>query len=336
MSGAPAAVAATRTSPAVVRAVGERYGLEALEVVGAMPRGLANEALRVASAGRTYVLRRGRPGQELDRRPTAHHALMVHLARAGLPVPAPLRTVTGDTLAHVDGVAFDLYPFVEGTRFALGSAHHVAVAGAALARVHRAADSCPQAMPPAAPGFRARFGAALAHVPASDADLRRIVRDVRARIGALAYDALPPAIVHGDFKRPNLLFDGDRLAGIVDFDHACREARAVDVALAVSHLARGADKHVVIDPALAETFAAAYEDVAPLAADERAALPVLVLAETCRAAADRRRRLAEAPPDGRAKARAKLAKHAERLRWLHEHEAAWGAALARPAGGRRR
>jgi homoserine kinase type II len=336
MSSAVAAMGTAPASPAVVRAVGERYGLVALEVVGVMPRGLANHALRVASAGRAYVLRHGRPGQELERRPTAHHALMTHLARAGLPVPAPLRTVTGETIARVDGVAFDLYPFVDGTQFALGSARHVALAGAALARLHVAAESCPQPLPAAEPDFRTRVGAALADAPAWDADLLPVVGDVRARLAALDYAALPPAVVHGDFKRPNLLFAGDRLAGIVDFDHACRERRAVDLALGVSHLARGAGKRAVVDPALAQTFAAAYERVAPLDAEERAALPVLVLAEGCRAVADRRRRLTRAPLDGRAKARAKVAKHAERLMWLHAHEATWGSALVRRANGRRR
>jgi homoserine kinase type II len=108
-------------------------------------------------------------------------------------------------------------------------------------------------------------------------DLPR-VRDNLERVIA-THDALaaslPMQYVHGDFAFPNMLVEGRRVAGLVDFEFAGPDFRAADLATALYVIAVRADTSALW-PSL-EAFSRAYRTALPLDPVEVAAVPALML-----------------------------------------------------------
>jgi aminoglycoside phosphotransferase (APT) family kinase protein len=61
---------------------------------------------------------------------------------------------------------------------------------------------------------------------------------------------VPPALVHGDFSPHNLLWDGDGVAGLIDFDHACVGDPAMDIAPLIGFFGATAVGSIVDAPTL--------------------------------------------------------------------------------------
>src|SRR5215813_7677778 len=55
---------------------------------------------------------------------------------------------------------------------------------------------------------------------------------VRLRLDAVHASSFPKTVIHGDFIAQNLLFQGEKLSGVIDFDSVHRDLRAADVACA--------------------------------------------------------------------------------------------------------
>lgn len=87
-------------------------------------------------------------------------------------------------------------------------------------------------------------------------------------------------IVHGDFWDNNVLFRGDTLAAVIDFDFMARRPRVDDLALtAYFHLLQpGRGLPTPHDAQVLRRFTDAYDASAavPLGAEERAALPLAI------------------------------------------------------------
>jgi len=92
------------------------------------------------------------------------------------------------------------------------------------------------------------------------------VAEVFALWDALDLTSLPRQVIHNDFHPGNVLTDGQRITGILDFGDVVHTARVVDLAVALSYFG--------YDDELIEGFAT----VVPLTDEERSALPVLVAA----------------------------------------------------------
>jgi homoserine kinase type II len=94
------------------------------------------------------------------------------------------------------------------------------------------------------------------------------------------HGTLPPLVIHGDYYADNLLFNGDRIIGVVDYDKARWQPRVVELAEALIYFASprpGQLKHLVYPGALqwepCERFLDAYASVVTVTADEAQALP---------------------------------------------------------------
>lgn len=93
-------------------------------------------------------------------------------------------------------------------------------------------------------------------------------------------DAQQPQVVHGDFWDNNVLFQGDELVGVIDFDFMARRPRIEDLALTAYFLflqpGRGLPART--DAEVLRRLANAYDRRAgvPLSADEKAALPLAI------------------------------------------------------------
>jgi Ser/Thr protein kinase RdoA (MazF antagonist) len=246
--------------------------------------------------GDVYLKRQPRMGRALDQ-VARQHRLANHLAAAGVPAARALALHDrGDLLyeVHAPADGEDVYAGADSWD-PFASDAHVAAAGAGLARLHLAAASLPDQEPQPQRGFVVQLDAA-ASDPVAAVEERAAARpavahylsgrgwrdDVDAAY-AWIFDRLRPHLpdlprtpIHGDWQTNNLLFAGDRVAGIIDFHQADVAPRVLDLATAVernclfwNRISAGDDgAHDLRHAAL---LIGAYARVAPLAPAEAAA-----------------------------------------------------------------
>ncbi|MEP7061846.1 MAG: homoserine kinase [Betaproteobacteria bacterium] len=205
--------------------------------------------------------------------------LAAHLARSGAAVPAPEPDRTGALFSILNGKPASLVARVLGQPALAPTQTHRAAAGGALARLHVAST-----------GYRARLtnrrgpawwrqaaGAVRAFLSPSQNEL--LAAEIRFQVG-YGKEKLPKGAIHGDLFRDNVLFDGTRVAGIIDFGFAATDYFAYDVAVAVNDWCSDADGALRSDDVHA--FVGAYDKLRPLTADERVQWPNLVRAAALR------------------------------------------------------
>ena len=80
---------------------------------------------------------------------------------------------------------------------------------------------------------------------------------------------LPHGVIHGDLFCDNILFEGDKVSGVIDFYYAHDSSYVMDIAIAINAQAivLGAD-----DQTRMAAFLEGYESIRELSADEKAAL----------------------------------------------------------------
>ena len=92
------------------------------------------------------------------------------------------------------------------------------------------------------------------------------------RLGGPPRD-LPYGPIHADFFPDNVLFEGERVSGVIDFYYGCTDALAYDLAIALS--AWGFDAEGEVQPHAIAAFRRGYQSVRPLTSAEAEALPRL-------------------------------------------------------------
>ncbi|QDU97780.1 phosphotransferase [Lignipirellula cremea] len=219
------------------------------------------------------------------------HAVLQRAASAGFTLaPVPLADTAGRTFAAQQGRLCQLEPWMPGEALPVGSpsAELVADACQRLAEFHQAVQPPLQAAPvlEESPGILLRTERlASLQDPAVLAGYRHALSPrifPAAYLLASRYLELAPQAFGGllaqlaparslrvplqpcirDVWRDNLLVEGDRLSGLVDFGAMNLETPAADVARLLGSLA-------LDDAALWQAGLAAYQAVRPLAAGER-------------------------------------------------------------------
>jgi len=202
---------------------------------------MSNESYFVTSAAGEHVLRVHvtKPLQAIR----FEHELLRRLIEANLPfrVPQPLSTMRGDTVAvDVDSARqCALFRRIPGETLDDGDPQTVARAAEAFARLDATLAGIERTDLPS-PMFTGELRAL--HPAISDFDqldelLGEQGREMVERADENArpiYASLPTQLIHGDFAFGNVLARGGRVRGIVDFEHAGRDVRAMELAAGVS------------------------------------------------------------------------------------------------------
>jgi homoserine kinase type II len=207
--------------------------------------------------------------------------LMAHLARAGVEVPAPAPDRTGALFSHLNGRPAGLVTRIEGEAVEHPLSGHCAAVGDALARLHVASQSYrPRLTNRRGPAWwRQAARAVRPFITADQYDL--LTDEVRFQTG-FAKGKLPKGAVHGDLFCDNVLFDGMRVAGIIDFGFAATDFYAYDLAIAVNDWCVAESPDGALDDERMYAMVRAYDATRPLTDDERAQWMALLRAAALR------------------------------------------------------
>ncbi|WP_339080523.1 homoserine kinase [Pseudomonas sp. TMP9] len=215
----------------------------------------------------------------IERGPSADLPFFIELLdvlhNAGLPVPYALRTARGEALRSLAEKPALLQPRLCGKHIAEANSHHCQEVGALLARIHLATRAQP--LPRKSDrglDWMLTEGPSLA-LQLPDEQLP-LLSDALAEIHALKprIFALPQANLHGDLFRDNVLFDGNHLAGVIDFYNACSGPMLYDLAITLNDWCSQEDGS--LDSKRAQALLGAYANLRPFTATEAELWPAML------------------------------------------------------------
>lgn len=272
-------------------AILDAWDLPEPRVVRAVGAGTNNLSRFVEAPSGRYFLRiyQNRGAGERAR---YEHRLLHAVATMRLPfrVPQPIVARSGETLVGTglpgEGQLAALFTIIPGRAPVRGNPAEAALVGAALARLHRAlaATDLPTPANQASYGDFERIHplvpdplAAMRALPVP-VEVRKQVEDFYHDLVAVVpvfYATLPRQVIHGDFGRGNSLIDRDRVSGILDFEFAGPDLRAIDVAaglwsFSVSAWGSGEEWPII------DAFLQGYRSMGALTQNEAEALPSLL------------------------------------------------------------
>lgn len=276
-------------------AVLRHYAIGDLIDAHPIEKGFVNDSWDVStSLGRFFLKRR----HAVKRWPDiirAQHDLMRWLRLTGFPAPAVHFTTAGDSILDLNGEIYEIQEYIAGEPCDFSNPSHLDEAARTLSRYHRAVEGLELA---ALRGYDELYSPALARnllgslVKAwrlEDDDgllsqarvLNTYLQQLTARFSV--HRPLPHLVIHGDYYADNLLFDGNRIVGVVDYDKSRWQPRVVEVAEAVIFFASpdpGHFEHLVYPGFLEwgplERFLHLYTRESALAKHEICALPDFV------------------------------------------------------------
>jgi homoserine kinase type II len=256
------------------------YSVGTLRSLEPIKSGIENTNYFVTTSHGRYVL------TLFERLPAAelpfYLELMAHLARHGIPCPAPIADLANALLGELNGKPAALVTRLPGACVERPGAHECAELGALLARMHLAGRSYGAYLEnPRGPRWWRIAARDLQ--PYLDAARRQLLDAELDFQSGQRFPDLPRGPVHADLFRDNALFDGGRLSGVFDFYFAGVDCLLYDVAVCANDwclVDPGADR--ALDPALTRAFLSAYDALRAFTAQERAAWPAMLRAAALR------------------------------------------------------
>lgn len=202
--------------------------------------------------------------------------LMKHLAANGLDCPDVMQRQDGSLLFDMAGKQGCIVSCLPGKTLDALNTAQLKASGKALAQLHLAgADFDQHRDNPTGIDWLAdriddvlaktteQYGSDAAELLASELEFQR----------SCAWDSLPSGVIHGDLFVDNILFEQDRVSGIIDFYYAHHAAFAIDIAISLNAQAiQLCDQ----DQTRMQLFLEAYTSLRPLSEDEQLALPILL------------------------------------------------------------
>jgi homoserine kinase type II len=253
------------------------YSIGRLQALEPIKAGIENSNFFVTTTQGRYVLTlfERLPADELP----FYLDLMAHLARHGIPCPAPIADLSDKYLQHLNGKPAALVTRLPGRSLDQPGAAECAELGALLARMHLAGRSYPGYLEnPRGPKWW-RFAAG---------EVRRFLDDAQSRLldDELAFQSqhrfpdLPRGPVHADLFRDNALFERGRIAGVVDFYFAGVDCLLFDLAVCANDWCL--DGSFGLEEKRTQALLESYEAVRPMTPLERAAWPIMLRAAALR------------------------------------------------------
>lgn len=259
----------TRVSEAEFAAWLANYSLGTLLDLQGIPAGIENTNYFVTTTNGRFVL-------TLFEKLTADDLpfflnLMAHLARHGIPCPSPVADRQNRFLGELNGKPACIVSRLSGKSVMQPGTAHCAAVGAMLGQMHVAGLSFgDQMLNPRGAAWRTDASRQVRRfLPAEDATLLDSEVELHAR-HPLA--GIPRGTIHADLFRDNVLMDGDRVGGLIDFYFACTGNLLYDVGITVNDWCMDAEGRLVREHA--QALLNAYHAVRPFTPEEAELWPM--------------------------------------------------------------
>jgi homoserine kinase type II len=254
-----------------------RYSVGRLTACEPIKSGIENTNYFVTTTQGRYVL-------TLFERLPAHELpfyldLMAHLARHGIPCPAPIADLSDKYLGSLNGKPAALVTRLPGRSIEHPEAAHCEELGALLARMHLAGRSYSAYLEnPRGPKwwrFAAREVMGFLNEPLQELLERELAFQAEHR-----FPDLPRGPVHADLFRDNALFERGRLSAVYDFYFAGVDCLLYDLAVCANDWCLAKDSS--LEAGRVRALLSAYHLLRPLTEPERDAWPAMLRAAALR------------------------------------------------------
>jgi len=248
------------------------YGLVKLIGVSGIPNGSVNTNYRLETMRGRHLLRIDEVKGELDVKRELD--FLVYLRKHGFPCPQPIADRKGRLYRESGGKCLSVYRWLDGQLVPadrLGTPRLETI-GRALADLHLIGKSYKK-------GIENRFtyervaqlyAEVRERLPPYFRKMVRTLDDEVSYLQSYLENKLPRGVIHGDLFHDNLLFKGDKLVAMLDFEAACRGKFIFDLATAVNALCFDATGYVL---KRFEGLITGYESLRPLSLSEWDAFP---------------------------------------------------------------
>ena len=267
----------TKVTEAELSAWLGNYSLGSLKAIEPIKAGIENTNYFVTTSEGRYVLTlfERLPADELP----FYLDLMAHLARHGIPCPAPIADLHDRYLQHLNGKPAALVTRLPGRSIDAPGEHDCGELGALLARMHLAGRSYTVYQEnPRGPKWW-RFAAKEVGGFLSKNQTSLLESELRFQ-AEQRFPDLPRGPVHADLFRDNTLFEKGRISGVIDFYFAGVDCFLYDVAVCANDwcLAGAAS----LEAGRTRALLAGYQGVRPFSPLEKEAWPALLRAAALR------------------------------------------------------
>jgi len=271
----------TKVSPEQLSAWLKHYSIGSLVELQGIAAGIENTNYFVTTTQGRYVL------TMFERLRFAelpfYVNLMAHLARCGIPCPAPVANRDNALLGVLNGKPATIVTRLSGAPVLDPEERHCSQVGAILAGMHLAVAGYDGTLEnPRGLGWQRQTAPEV--VPFLDARRRELLASELEFQSQQRFELLPRAPVHADLFRDNVLFEGtgaaQRIGGIIDFYFAGIDSLVFDVAVTLNDWCVDAAGN--IEPGRAHALLLAYQGARALTAAERKAWPAMLRAAALR------------------------------------------------------
>jgi homoserine kinase type II len=253
------------------------YSLGALAAIEPIKAGIENSNYFVTTTQGRYVLTlfERLPAEELP----FYLELMAHLARHGIPCPAPIADLHDRYLQHLNGKPAALVTRLPGRSIDEPGERECGELGALLARMHLAGRSYSvyQENPRGPKWWRFAAKEVSPHLRKNQLEL--LDQELQFQ-SEQRFPDLPRGPVHADLFRDNTLFEKGRISGVIDFYFAGVDCLLYDVAVCANDwcLAQGA----ALEAGRTRALLSGYQAVRPFTPLEKEAWPAMLRAAALR------------------------------------------------------
>lgn len=253
------------------------YELGVIKGIAPIGRGASGtpKLLIHSTAGRFMLKRRGFSHGD-ENTVKFGHRLQHALIASHFPLPSLIGSKDdGKSMVRVRGRSYELFRYIEAERYR-ATQEQTRQAGYTLGLFHSIAKSVdPIGVPHANtyhnnPQVAERLLLIADRVPALAPVSRTLAEQYEhaaATVEATGLPSWPAHVIHGDWHAGNLLFDGENLIGVVDYDTARSGQRALDIGAAalqfsiISNAPSPTDWAAEIDEARFRAFIGGYESL---------------------------------------------------------------------------